>query len=268
MTVYMVPPPAAGRVFSGQHRVRLADVSPQGRMRLDGIARHLQDVAADDSRDSALEGSEYWVVRRTAMAVYGFPSYQQCLHISTWCGGLGSHWAERRTRLSDDDTGETLVDTATLWVKVDPSSMRPARVGAQFLGLYAEATGGRTVSAKLMHREPTSDAGCDWPLRFADFDALGHVNNAVGWEPVEEVLADRAELRPRLDTPLLVEVEHRAAIERGARLSLVVDDTLHDTFDDTPGGIAGVDLWLVDREGPTPTAVLSATVRVGQPASS
>lgn len=253
----MVPLPDAGRVFAGRHRVRLADVTASGRMRLDGVARHLQDIAADDSRDSGLEGSEFWVVRRTTVLVHRFPRYQQLLDVSTWCGGLGSHWAERRTRLADADTGGTLVDTATLWVKVDAVTMRPARVGDQFLDLYAASTGGRKVSAKLAQGDPAPGAaGCPWPLRVADFDALRHVNNAVGWEPVEEILAERPSLRPDAGRRLWAEVEHRLAIEHGARLSLVTNDVSD-----------GFDLWLVD-DAAAGNVALSAAIRVVQPASS
>jgi len=58
--------PRAGRVFEGTRRVRLADVSPAGRLRLDAIARFLQDVSADDTADAALPDAEAWVVRITA----------------------------------------------------------------------------------------------------------------------------------------------------------------------------------------------------------
>jgi acyl-ACP thioesterase len=251
----MVSPPLTGRVFGGHQRVRLGDVTPSGRMRLDGIARHLQDIAADDSRDSGLDGAEFWVVRRTTMAVRRFPVYQQALHVRTWCGGIGSHWAERRTRLDDAETGETLVDTATLWVKVDATTMRPARVGAQFIELYGDTAAGRRVSARLDHDDPDAGSpGQPWTLRFADFDALHHVNNAAGWEAVEEVLAARGRLRPRAGHPLCAEVEHREAIERGAQLSLVVDDQ----------GDSGFAAWLVADAG---SVALSAVVGCGQPAS-
>jgi acyl-ACP thioesterase len=266
----MVPPPGAGRLFAGVHRVRLADVTPTGRMRLDGVARHLQDIAADDSRDSGLEGSEYWVVRRTTIAVHRFPEYQQLLAVSTWCGGVGSHWAERRTRFVDEGTGDVLVDAAALWVKVDAISMRPARVGTQFLDLYASATRGRKVSAKLSHNDPSTHSGSPWPLRFADFDALQHVNNAVGWEPVEEVLARQPSLRPGDGRSLVAEVEHRVAIERGARLTLVTDDGADPRGGDVNGADADwAELWLVADAGSasSPTVVLSATVRLVQSAS-
>ena len=39
------PPPQAGRVFSTAYPIRHTDVTPGGRLRLDALARCLQDAA-------------------------------------------------------------------------------------------------------------------------------------------------------------------------------------------------------------------------------
>jgi acyl-ACP thioesterase len=237
----MAPLPSVGRVFRSLHRVRLGDVSPAGRLRLDAMARHLQDVATDDSRDAGLVDADAWVVRRTTLVVRRFPVYQQEMAVATWCGAIGSHWAQRRTRFADPETGEAWVDAATLWVKIDGTTMRPARVGADFVALYGAAAGDRKVSAKLVHDDPGPEDPAlvteVWPLRFADFDALGHVNNAAGWVPVEEALAVHREVRALDDDTMLVaEVEHRRAIEPGAEVSML-----------TRRRAEGIELWLTDR---------------------
>jgi len=48
----LVARPRGGRVFEGVRKVRLADVSPAGRLRLDATARFLQDLSADDTADA------------------------------------------------------------------------------------------------------------------------------------------------------------------------------------------------------------------------
>ena len=58
------------------------------------------------------------------------------------------------------------------------------------------------------------------PLRFADFDAVGHLNNAVYWEALEEHLAANREKR----APLHATVEHHASVEPGAGIHVHVHE--------------------------------------------
>ena len=216
----LVDRPGAGRVFEGQRRVRLADVSPAGRLRLDAAARFLQDLSADDTADAALPDAEAWVVRKTVIEVGAFPRYLEPLRLATWCSGTGSHWAERRISIVGDQGGA--IEAATTWVHFDAGSGRPSRIPAGFDEIYGEASGGRRVKARLDHPDPPDDARARfaWPLRFTDFDVLGHVNNAACWQVVEEAMSARRELR----APLRAEVQHRTAIERGAGVEVTVAD--------------------------------------------
>ena len=74
----------------------------------------------------------------------------------------------------------------SVWIHLD-SDGRPARI--EDFGVYAEATGGRSVSTKLALAEPVEpEVVVPWPLRATDVDRHGHVNNAVHWQAVEHVL--------------------------------------------------------------------------------
>src|SRR6187431_2767366 len=216
----LVERPASGRVFEGVRRVRLADVSPAGRLRLDAAARFLQDLSADDTADAALEDAEAWVVRKTVIEVAAFPRYLEPLALATWCSGTGSHWAERRISIVGERGGA--IEAATTWVHIDLDSGRPTRIPAGFDDLYGEAHGGRRVKARLDHPDPPDGEldGFPWPLRFTDFDVLDHVNNAACWQIVEEAMSSRRDLR----APLQAEVQHRTAIERGASVEVTVVD--------------------------------------------
>ena len=236
----LVPRPASGRVFEGRRRVRLGDVSPAGRLRLDAAARYLQDLSADDTADAALPDAEAWVVRRTVIEVRTFPRYLEPLELATWCSGTGSHWAERRVTMSGAQGGQ--VDGATIWVHMDMQRGRPSRIPAGFEEIYGEARGGRTVKARLLHADPPDGlTGQPWPLRFTDFDVLDHVNNASYWEAVEEALSARRDLR----APMRAEVEHRTAIERGAQVELLTADAGD-----------GLDVWI------TADGVVATTARL------
>ena len=222
--------PTSGRVFEGARRVRLADVSPAGRLRLDAAARFLQDLSADDTADSALPDAEAWVVRKTVIEVRTFPRYLEPMALATWCSGTGSHWAERRISIQGDGGGA--VEAATTWVHFDRATGRPSRIPTGFEAIYGEASGGRRVKARLDQPDvaPAGAGGFAWPLRFTDFDVLDHVNNAAYWQIVEEALSARRDLR----APLRAEVQHRTAIERGAAVQVTVADA--------PDGSLG--LWV------------------------
>jgi acyl-ACP thioesterase len=185
-----VPEPAAGRVFAGRRLVRSTDVTVNGRLRLDALARYLQLVAEDDVADAGLAEGVGWLVRRSEVTIRQFPAAGERLSLRTFCSGTGPRWAERTTTLAGPD-GD-LVQARAVWAAVGPDG-RPVTLSEAFLAIYGPATGGRIVSARLSHPRPELSAGPtagpEWPLRVADFDTAGHVNNAVYWQAVEDVLA-------------------------------------------------------------------------------
>lgn len=202
------PPPEQGRQFTRRRRVRLGDVNALNRLRLDAIARYLQDVAADDVADIAdarVDGA--WVLRRTALAVTRLPRYGDDVELTTFCSGTGSRWAERRTTLAV--AGAAAVESVAIWVYVDRAG-RPVRLGEWFGEHYGAAADGRRVSGRL-YLPPPSDgpATRSWPVRATDFDLLGHMNNAAYWHAVEDELARLAPGK----VPRSAELEHRAVIE-------------------------------------------------------
>jgi acyl-ACP thioesterase len=184
--------PARGRQFESRVRVRLADVAASGRLRLDAIARMLQDVSSDDTVDAAQAPDAAWVMRRVVIELIGrTPRLRDDVDFVTWCSGTGPRWAERRTDLSKH--GEVCVRARALWVLVDIETGRPMPLSPGFDAVYGEAAGGRRVGQRLQHERPPADApSARWPLRVTDIDVLGHVNNAAYWQPVEEKLAEHA----------------------------------------------------------------------------
>lgn len=225
-----IEPPPEGRIHGHRRRVHLADGSPSGRLRLDAAARMLQDVSDEDTTEAGFPPGEAWVVRRAEMAVTAFPSFRDQVSVSTWCSGIGARWAERRVRIEAVE-GEGRIEAAVLWVHLDESG-RPARLPERFGPLYGTAARGRTVRARLRHdaRPPAGTPTWSFPLRYCDFDMMRHVNNAVSWEPVEEAMAARPELRG----PLRASVEHPAPIDAGAAPRVAVADV-----------DGGFDLWIL-----------------------
>lgn len=210
------------RRYRATRTVRLGDAGLDGTLRLDALARFLQDVAADDAADVGLR-SATWVVRRTSLDISGRPRFGERIELTTFCGGLGSRWAERCTVVEGP---ASRIVAASVWVHVDEGSGRPAPLPERFLEAYAESAAGRTVSSRLtLPGPPSSGVGsATWPVRSTDFDVLGHVNNAVYWSIVE-------------DEPLhdgVAELEYRTPIEPAAASAVELVS-------------AGTERWLVSE---------------------
>ncbi len=215
----MVPLPTSGRTFTVERRVRLGDVSPQGRARFDAVARWLQDIANDDAHDAALPDAMSWVVRRVAIDVVQPAVFREEVEITTFCSGTGRSWAERRTVIRGDKGAH--VEAEAIWVSVDGQTGVPVRLAPSFEKIFGASAAGRRVKARLSHGAPPEGVEVrPWPLRFVDFDVVGHVNNAAYWAVVEEELARRRELRGVLRG----EMEFGRGVDRRPSVDLAVVD--------------------------------------------
>ncbi|MDQ6784516.1 MAG: thioesterase [Actinomycetota bacterium] len=232
-----------GRSYQASRRVRLGDVSSGGHIRLDAVARYLQDIAGDDVDDAGINGEAGWVVRRTSLEVRHRPGYEQDVVLVTWCSGTGAAWAERRTTVSL--AGRPVIEASSVWVCMDPVSRRPKALDERFFAAYGRTPQSRTVQSRLQlpGDPPVEAVRRSWPLRDADFDVLGHVNNAIAWSAMEEQAQGGRIAR--------AQVEYRRAIEAGCELGVVSD--VHD-------GLIGA--WLIDGSG---VSVVSAVLQMTDP---
>ena len=212
-------PRGEGRLFAGVRPIRLADADPSGRLRLDALARHLQDVATDDVNDAGAGNDKLtWVVRRSAFVAEAWPLYGERVTYSTFCSGIGPRWADRRT--SGRSSQGSHVEAAVLWVCLDLRSGRPASLPEGFHPLWGATAGGRVVSARLHHPPPPDGmTGRPWQVRVTDLDVLGHVNNAVYWAAVEDEIARQLPGR----VPIAAECEYRLPLELDDPAALVSD---------------------------------------------
>jgi acyl-ACP thioesterase len=213
-----VPDPAHGRVFGVEREVRSAEVTPGSRLRFDALARFLQEAAEDDLADAGWREPSYWLVRRVAVIVGGYPALGERLRLRTFCSATGPRWAERTTTVSR--SGTDLMQARAVWANVARADGRSAPLGAAFHRLYGAAAAGRTVSARLSHPGPAGPlAGRAWPLRATDFDTAHHVNNAIAWAAVEDILAGLDWL------PASAELEYHRPILPGYDVQLAASHT-------------------------------------------
>ena len=126
--------------------------------------------------------------------------------------GVGTAAAGRRTSLTGDRGGR--IEADSVWVHLSREG-RAARL--EDFGVYAESAAGRVVSTRKELPDPPPDAPRRSWLRSTDVDVLGHVNNAIHWQAVEDVLIRRGADPTK---PLRAVLEYRHALDLGDELEL------------------------------------------------
>jgi acyl-ACP thioesterase len=212
----MVAPDPQGRLFSILRRPLLADCAPSGRVRLDALARWMQDVAFADVEDAGLEQVAVWVLRRHRIRVTRFPRFGERCAVYTFCSAIGRMWAQRRTTVTleraDGARGEPLVEALALWVHLDPSRRLPSPLTGAELEVYGSSAGDRKARAHLRHPRPAEiEEERPWRFHRSDADIADHVNNAAYWEPLEEELLGASQELAQVDA----ELEFRAPAQPG-----------------------------------------------------
>ncbi len=89
------------RTFTTGRRIFLGDASMTGRLRLDALAKYLQDLATNDAEDANLDHGRGWILRRMELDVHRLPAIYEDVELTTWCSGVGGRWAERSTSIAD-----------------------------------------------------------------------------------------------------------------------------------------------------------------------
>jgi len=156
-----------------------------GRLRLDALARYLQDAAVDDVRETGWGLPDHlWFIRRVELEIEVPFLDDTSVELVTWSSGMAAIAAGRRWSLRGDAGGRAEVDS--VWIHLGADG-RPTRI--ESFGAYGDAAGARRVSTKIeLPAPPDGAATFSWPLRSTDLDLHDHVNNAVHWQAVEHRL--------------------------------------------------------------------------------
>ena len=188
-----------------------------GRVRLDALARYLQDAAIDDVDETGWGAPDHlWVLRSIRIDVVRPLLDDREVALETWCSSVAAVAAGRRWSVGGDRGGSIEVDS--VWIHLGPDA-RPARLDG--FGVYAESTRGHRASTKLELRSPRPGLPrVPWPFRLSDLDLAGHVNNAAYWQAIEmrQSLAG-----PDLRQPYRAFLDYRHAIDLGEPVELVED---------------------------------------------
>ncbi len=201
------------RVFASRRRISLSDTDANGRLRLDAIARYLQDIASEDWLDAGFDhDSHVWVVRRTQLTVHELFRPEDWIGIETWCSGVAGSAASRRYSIRGEAGGR--VEAESIWIHLD-HDLRPKRLGDEFLRVYGESAAGNRARTRFTLPMPDRVEREPWSFRATDVDRLGHINNAAYWVAVEDRWAGR------LRGPLGAALEYRQPVDLGEPVELL-----------------------------------------------
>ncbi len=207
------------RVFTSRRRISLSDTDATGRLRLDAIARYLQDIASEDWLDAGFDhDSHVWVVRRTELTVREPFRPEDQIDLETWCSGIAGSSAARRYSIRGAAGGR--VDAESIWIHLD-HDLRPMRHDERFVELYGASAAGRRAPTRFtLPGSPLGAPGRPWSFRATDEDRLGHVNNAAYWAAFEELWGER------LAAPVRATLEYRQPIDLDEDAFLAHDGNL------------------------------------------
>ncbi|MCW4351931.1 thioesterase [Hoyosella sp. YIM 151337] len=228
----LMPLPREGHVFNTAWPLRASDIEPGWRLRIDGVARYLQDAGFDHlDAVSAREEHPAWVVRRTVIDSIKPIEFPGNVEVHRWCSGLSSRWCTMRARLSTANGG--LIETEGFWININPNTGLPTRITEQFEALLGETALSNRVRWKqwITASPGPEDESAPFPLRSTDIDVMAHVNNAVYLHAVDAALRARPELH---DTATRTVIEYLAPVAPDEKVEL---RTRHSSDD--------VHLWFV-----------------------
>jgi acyl-CoA thioesterase FadM len=218
--------PAPGQGITVRYRPRFDECRPDGHVRTSALLRYAQDIAWIHSERLGFDRRWYaerdlaWVVRAMELELLSPLELGMTLDLSTAVIGLRKVWARRRSegRIAD---GTLVLWGHTDWVMTDTRRGLPARVPDAFPATFEAPPGSFEPGRVRLPVSPSDAIRHEAPVRPQDLDPMGHVNNAVYVDLLEEALAAAGPAAAgALDgLPRHIRLEYLAPAVPGARLT-------------------------------------------------
>lgn len=172
-------------------------------------------------RDWYAERSLAWLVRAAEVEVVGAVSTGRTLDVTTEVVGHRKVWARRRGEFHLPE-GALVATVLTDWVLVDGRG-RLARVPEVFEARFPAPAMSESLLRVELPPPPGGAARRSFRARRHELDPVGHVNNAVYLDWLEEAVADASpEDAPRLDElPRRYRIDYAGAVAPGVDLEAV-----------------------------------------------
>jgi acyl-CoA thioester hydrolase len=233
------------------YRVRFDECGPDGLARSGSLLRYAQDIAWIHSEALGFSREWYdarglaWVVRAAELAVLAPIRSGITLHVSTAVVGFRRVWSRRRTEARFED-GSMAFWGHTDFVMLDLARGMPGRVPEAFPATFTVPPGTFEPGRVALPATPGTAVGLRSVVRPRDIDPMGHVNNTVYMDYLEEAVLAAGD-------PGAAAL---AAVPRDVRIEYIVaagpGDSLASSawpVDDAGGGAGGWAWRLADDEG-------------------
>lgn len=207
------------------YRVRFDECGPDALVRSSALLRYAQDIAWAHSERMGFDRAWYaerglaWVVRAAELVILAPVGLGETIDMSTAVTGFRRVWARRRTegRLAD---GSLVFWGHTDWVMTDTARGLPGRVPVEFPAAFVVPPGSFEPGRVALPPTPPGAVGHDSVVRPQDLDPMGHVNNAVYVDYLEETLGQAAGVTApvMVGSPRRIRIEYLVPAAAGARL--------------------------------------------------
>jgi acyl-ACP thioesterase len=211
------PRPETGYVFRTSWPVATGDIGANLDLRLDSVARYIQEVGAQNLVDAGeAEEHPHWLVQRTVIDVIEPLDFPNDVTFHRWCSALSSRWCTMRVDLVGSDGGR--IETEGFWIAINSKTLTPQRVSETLVEKFASTTRVHRLRWAPWLDDPDEVTDqAPFPLRRTDIDIFEHVTNTAYWHAVHEV----APLFPDVCTPpYRAVVEYRRPIKFGEDVTL------------------------------------------------
>ncbi len=179
--------------YSLPFRVRYEECGPGGVLRAAVCLRYVQELAFAHSAALGFPLAWYethrrfWLVRRVQLVVEAPAGYGEDLIATTQVLGMRRVLARRRNTIRRADDGAPVATAVVDWIFTADGSA-PVRVAAPLVAAFPAL--GQTITATPLP-EPAVPASAQWTarrIRLGDLDAMGHANNAVYVDLLDDAL--------------------------------------------------------------------------------
>jgi acyl-CoA thioesterase FadM len=211
--------------FVGGYRVRFDEAGPDGLLRTAGLLRYAQDIAWRHSEALGFGRAFYeeqglsWVVKAVDLTLRAPIGLGATIRADTVVVEFTRAWARRHGEFRLPD-GSSVALVLTDWVMLDRRG-RLVRIPPVFGDHFPSRPSEREVNRVTVPEVPTGAHRLELRVRPPDIDPMGHVNNSVYLDWLEEAVTAAGGASTVARIPRRVRLEYAASAEPGDVLEAV-----------------------------------------------